>query len=82
MNRPNSMGRSGGHYPLRSKGVYFALIGGNQVMHFGQSYWRKLVRGAIKVIMMLYKWPIACVSYIDSQHSGSIPRNARVACET
>ena len=29
------------------EGVYYALIGGNHVMHFRQSFWKKLVRGAI-----------------------------------
>ena len=33
--------------PLQSEGVYYTLIGGNHVMHFRQSYWKKLVRGAI-----------------------------------
>ena len=35
--------------PYESEGVYYSLIGGNHVMHFRQSYWKKLVRGAIKV---------------------------------
>ena len=33
--------------PYQSEGVYYALIGGNHGMHFRQSYWKKLVRGAI-----------------------------------
>ena len=33
--------------PYESEGVYYALIGGNHVMHFRQSYWKKLLRGAI-----------------------------------
>ena len=33
--------------PYESEGVYYALIGGNHVTHFRQSYWKKLVRGAI-----------------------------------
>ena len=28
-------------------GVYYALRGGNHVMHFRQPHWKKLVRGAI-----------------------------------
>ena len=49
-----AMARSGGHCPLRVSGggggggLYYALRGGNHVMHFRQSYWKKLVRGAIK----------------------------------
>ena len=43
-----AMDRSGGHCPLRVSGVYYALRGGNHVMHFRQSDWKKLVRGAIK----------------------------------
>ena len=35
--------------PYESEGVYFALIGGNHVMHFRQSYWKKLVRGTISM---------------------------------
>ena len=34
--------------PYESEGVHYALIGGNHVMHFRQSYWKKLVRGDIK----------------------------------
>ena len=34
-----------------SEGVYYALIGGNHVMHFRQSYWKKLVQGAIKGVI-------------------------------
>ena len=33
--------------PYESEGVYYALIGGNHVMHFRQSYRKKLLRGAI-----------------------------------
>ena len=33
--------------PYESGGVYYALIGGNHVMHFRQSYWKKILRGAI-----------------------------------
>ena len=33
--------------PYESEGVYCALIVGNHVMHFRQSYWKKLLRGAI-----------------------------------
>ena len=33
--------------PYQSEGVYYTLIGGNHVMHFKKSYWKKLVLGAI-----------------------------------
>ena len=39
--------------PYESEGVYYALIGGNHVMHFRQSYWKKLVQGAINMIHIL-----------------------------
>ena len=38
--------------PYESEGVYYALIGGNHVMHFRQSYWKKLVRGAIRIFIL------------------------------
>ena len=31
----------------QGEGVYYALRGGNHVMHFRQSHWKKLVLGAI-----------------------------------
>ena len=34
--------------PKSLRGVYYALRGGNHVMHFRQSHWKKLVRGAIR----------------------------------
>ena len=34
--------------PYESEEVYYALIGGNHVMHFRKTYWKKLVRGAIR----------------------------------
>ena len=40
--------------PYESEGVYYALIGGNHVMHFRQSYWKKLVRGAIKFTIVYF----------------------------
>ena len=36
--------------PKSLRGVYYALRGGNHVMHFKQSHWKKLVRGAINYI--------------------------------
>ena len=38
--------------PYESEKVHYALIGGNHVMHFRQSYWKNLVRGAIKNVMV------------------------------
>ena len=37
--------------PKSLGGVYYALRGGNHVMHFRQSDWKKLVRGAIILVI-------------------------------
>ena len=37
--------------PNSLRGVHYPLRGGNHVMHFRQSHWKKLVRGAIKKIV-------------------------------
>ena len=42
------------YVPVESKGVYYALRGGNHVMHFKQPHWKKLVRGAIKDLTVAY----------------------------
>ena len=33
--------------PKSLRGVYYALRGGNHVIHYRQSHWKKLVRGAV-----------------------------------
>ena len=50
--------------PYESEGVYYALIGGNHAMHFRQSYWKKLVRGAIKRVFRLQYCPKEKEAYI------------------
>ena len=45
-----------------SEGVYYTLVGGNNVMHFWQSYWKKLVRGTI--IYDIYNG-IIIISFVD-----------------
>ena len=40
--------------PKSLRGVYYALRGGNHMMHFRQSHWKKLVRGAINCIIMVH----------------------------
>ena len=40
--------------PYESEEVYYALKGGNHVMHLRQSYWKKLVRGAIILSIELH----------------------------
>ena len=37
--------------PYECEVVYNTLIGGNHVMHFRLSYWKKLVRGAIMIFI-------------------------------
>ena len=75
-----TMARSGGHCPLRVSGggVYYALRGGNHVMHFRQSHWKKLVRGAIIAKRSLAQWRTGSLALEINKNARGFPYGARV----
>ena len=59
--------------PYESEGVYYALIGGNHVMHFRQSYWKKQLRGAING----YSMYISSNNVLIAEQEGQVTNGPR-----
>ena len=68
--------------PMSLRGVYYALTGGNHLMQFRQSYWKKLVWGAIKCFVLPWLYFITYILHNGSIRQTDTQYRLSVVCST